>query len=77
MRSDTPDKTALQIMDPAQGVLSDIELAGVIADDDGIGQKGMLLDAAPNAPSVAIVTGSGVTFSAEMPSWSRCTFQAA
>ena len=34
-------------MDPAQSVLSDIELAGVIADDDSIGQKVMRLDAAP------------------------------
>src|SRR5258708_30495018 len=34
-------------MNPAQAVLTDIELAGVIADDDGVGQKAMHLDAAP------------------------------
>src|SRR5882757_568849 len=34
-------------MDPAQAVLTDVELTGVVADDDGIWQKAMRLDAAP------------------------------
>ena len=34
-------------MDPAQAVVADIELAGVVADDDGVGQKAVGLDAAP------------------------------
>ena len=34
-------------MDPAQAVLADIELAGIVADDDGVGQKAVRLDAAP------------------------------
>src|ERR1700694_4878550 len=34
-------------MDPAQAVLADIELTGVVADDDGVGEQAMCLDAAP------------------------------
>ena len=34
-------------MDPAQAVLADIELTGLVADDDGVGQEAMRLDAAP------------------------------
>src|SRR5258708_24218656 len=34
-------------MDPAQAVLTDIELSGVIADNDGVGQKAVRLHAAP------------------------------
>src|SRR6266851_6683716 len=34
-------------MDPAQAVLADIELTGIITDDDGVGQKAVRLDAAP------------------------------
>ena len=34
-------------MNPAQAMLADVELTGVVADDDGIGQKAMRLDAAP------------------------------
>ena len=34
-------------MDPAQAMLTDIELAGIVADDHGVGQQAMRLDAAP------------------------------
>src|SRR5450755_2069243 len=34
-------------MDPAQAVLADIELTGIVADDDGVGQEAMRLDTAP------------------------------
>ena len=34
-------------MDPAQAMRADVELPGVIADDDGVGQEAMRLDAAP------------------------------
>ena len=34
-------------MDPAQAVVADIELAGVVADNHGVGQKAVGLDAAP------------------------------
>ena len=34
-------------MDPAQAVLADVELTGVIADDHGVGQEAVCLDAAP------------------------------
>ena len=37
-------------MDPAQGVVADIELAGVVADDHGVGQEAVRLDAAPQRP---------------------------
>ena len=35
------------VMDPAQAVLTDDELAGVVADNDRVGQKTMRFDAAP------------------------------
>lgn len=34
-------------MDPAQSMLDDLELAGVIADNDGVAEQAVLLDAAP------------------------------
>ena len=34
---------------PAQTVLADIELAGVVADDDGLGKQAVRLDAAPQS----------------------------
>jgi hypothetical protein len=34
-------------MDPAEGMPADIELSGVVADDDGVGQEAVRLDAAP------------------------------
>jgi hypothetical protein len=34
-------------MNPAQGVAADIELAGIVAEDDGLGQEAVRLDAAP------------------------------
>jgi len=37
-------------MDPAQAVLADVELTGIIADNHGVGQKAMRLDAAPQRP---------------------------
>ncbi len=49
-RSFPPDKTVLQIMNPAQAVLTDVELTGVIADDHGVGEEAVRLDAAPQRP---------------------------
>ena len=37
-------------MDPAQAVLADIELTGIVADNHRVGQKAMRLDAAPQRP---------------------------
>ncbi len=37
-------------MDPAQAVRADVELPGVVTDDDGVGQEAMRLDAAPKDP---------------------------
>ena len=34
-------------MDPTQAVLADVELAGVVADDHGVGEEAVRLDAAP------------------------------
>jgi len=34
-------------MDPAQAVLTDVELPGIIADNHGVGQEAVRLDAAP------------------------------
>src|ERR1700691_3555138 len=45
------------VMDPAQAVLTNVELAGVVADNNRVGQKTMRFDAAHRAPSVAIRTG--------------------
>ena len=36
-------------VDPAQAMLADIELAGVVADDHGVGEQAMRLDAAPQS----------------------------
>ena len=44
-------------MHPVQGVGADIELACVVADDDGIAQQAMRCDAAHGAPSVATRAG--------------------
>jgi hypothetical protein len=46
-------------MDPAQAMLADNELTGVVTDDDRVGRKAMRLHAAPKAPSMVI--GSGLT----------------
>jgi hypothetical protein len=48
-------------------MLTDNELAGVVADNHRVTQKAMCLDAAHSAPSVAVCTGSGLTVSAAMP----------
>ena len=37
-------------MDPAQAVLADVELTGVIADDHGVGKEAVRFDAAPQRP---------------------------
>jgi hypothetical protein len=37
-------------MDPAQAVATDIELTGIVADDDGVLEQPMRLDAAPERP---------------------------
>ena len=37
-------------VDPAQAMRADIELAGVVADDHGVGEQAMRLDAAPQGP---------------------------
>src|SRR6267142_6483093 len=34
-------------MDPAQAVLTDVELPGIVADNHGVGQEAVRLDAAP------------------------------
>jgi hypothetical protein len=34
-------------MDPAQAMLTDVELTGVVADDHGVGEQTMRLDGAP------------------------------
>jgi hypothetical protein len=41
-------------MDPAQAVLADIELTGIVADDDGVGQEAMRLDTAPQGVLAAV-----------------------
>ncbi len=45
-------------VNPAQGVATNIELTRAVADDDGLRQEAVCLDAAPRAPSVASRTGS-------------------
>jgi SRSO17 transposase len=47
-------------MNPAQAVLADIELTGVVTDDDGIGQKAMRLDAAPQGSFGSNHDGIGI-----------------
>ena len=42
--------------------MADIELAGIIADDDGIGQKAMRLDAAPQGALGGNHHGVGIDF---------------
>ena len=37
-------------MDPAQAVAADIELAAIVADDGGVGEQPVRLDAAPERP---------------------------
>ena len=34
-------------MHPAQGMARDLELASIVAEDDGVGQQAMCLDGAP------------------------------
>jgi len=34
-------------VDPAEGMMADIELAGVVAEDDGVGEEAVIEDAAP------------------------------
>src|SRR5271157_5931115 len=63
-------------VDPAQAVLADVELPGVVADDDRIGTGNHAFTAPHSAPSVATRTGSGVTSGPVRPSCSRCSFQA-
>jgi hypothetical protein len=58
-------------MNPAQCMLSDIELSGIIAEHDSVAEEFMRLDAPHRAPSVATRTGSGVTSSLVKPSRSR------
>src|SRR5260221_3916252 len=41
------DKIALQILNPAQAMLADIELPGVVADDHAVAQETVGLNAAP------------------------------
>ena len=43
----------------AQCVRSDVELAGIVADDDGLEQQAVRWMLPHSAPSVAIRTGSG------------------
>ncbi len=49
-------------MNPAQAMLADIELAGVVADDDGVGQKSVRLDAAPQGALGGERDGNGSHF---------------
>ena len=45
-------------VDPAQRVPPDGELCGIVAQQYGLAQEAVGVDAAPLAPSVAICTGS-------------------
>src|SRR5271169_4557132 len=63
-------------MNPAQAVLANIELPGIVTDDYAVAQKAGAWTLPHSAPSVAISTGSGLTFKAAMPSFSRCAVQA-
>src|SRR5258707_1149567 len=47
-------------MNPAQAVLADIELTCIITDDDGVGQKAMCLDAAPQGALSGDHDGIGI-----------------
>ena len=53
-------------VNPAQAVLADTELPGVVADDNRVLQQPPMATAPHSAPSVAIRTGSGVTFISPM-----------
>ncbi len=77
-------------MDPAQAMLADIELPGIVAGpraggDDALAQKAMGLDAAPQRAfggdehrvRIDPRLRGGRLFRAAMPSLSRCAFQAA
>ena len=64
-------------VNPAQRVPADVELSGIIAQHHGVAEEFVRLNAAPQAPSVATRTGSGVTSNAVKPSRSRCASQAA
>ena len=44
------DKIGLQILHPTKTVLTNVELTGIIADDNGIGQQAMSFDAPPQRP---------------------------
>ena len=63
-------------MHPAQRMLADVKLAGIVADDDRLAEKPVIVTAPHSAPSVAISTGSGVTGRSVMPRWSRWAIQA-
>jgi hypothetical protein len=43
----SPHKIGLQIMNPAQAMLTDLELSGVAADDHAVAQETVVLNAAP------------------------------
>jgi hypothetical protein len=59
-------------MDPAQAMLTDVELTGVVADDHGVGEQTMRLDSAPqSALGGDLRTGSGLTLRAVAPIWCR------
>ena len=47
-------------MNPEQAMLADIELTGIVADDDGIGQEAMCLDAAPQGSLGGHHNGIGI-----------------
>ena len=59
-------------VDPTQRMLADVELPGIVTQHDGVAQKFVCLNAAHKAPSVATLTGSGVTFNTLKPNRSRC-----
>ena len=63
-------------VDPTQRMSANVELTGIIADDDGVAQEAVGMMLPHSAPSVAICTGSGVTCRALMPRRSRCACQA-
>jgi hypothetical protein len=58
--------------EPAQAMLADIELTGVVADDHGVGGKPCASTVPHSAASVASIRGAGST----LPSVSGSAFQA-
>lgn len=46
-------------MNPAERMLADLELSGIVADDDGVLDVTMGFDAPHRAPSVATITEPG------------------